>query len=230
MIAAITCVSCNGHVDDCYLIKGKVSNCGDWGKNGKIALVTTGTGKAKADTVQISNGRFKISGKIDYPNWVSLSPVRENGSRPAARFMFFLENEHYSVCIEDMKISTWTVHGGTTNELLEEYNSNMRHFDELFSIASIDQQIKATLTPPDRLEKVLAVRREYDHAVKAYKDSIIKANYPSYFSLFLTSGDLADSNNPDSVLKVIESYLSVPSFKDDPKIRAILDNSKTLGF
>lgn len=221
---ALAIVSCGqGSTTTGYTIKGTVKNCGEWGDNGHVVLVKRDNGKQIADTVQITNGHFVFTGSISTPDFASLYPARSDRKEPIGRIMFFLENEKYSVKIKNGVLIGQELKGGTSEKLLREVTQHQAMLDEKYSIESIDRQLNTTLTPQYRIEKLLIVRHEYDSAVKAFKDSIILANTPSYFSLYMTSLEIAKGENLDSIRKTLEPYLLDERFKNDPRLKNMIE-------
>ena len=205
-----------------YTIKGNVKECGQWGDCGQLVLAKRDNGKQTFDTVNIINGNFTLTGHITTPDFASLVPVQSDKDKPKGRILFFLENEKYSIKIRNGILSRESLKGGTSEKLFKELSGRLSKLDEIYSIESIDRQLNTTHTPAYRMEKLRIVRHEYDSVVKTFKDSIIRANTPSYFSLYMTSVDIANGENPDSILQALEVYLKNERFKDDPRLRNMI--------
>lgn len=221
---ALAIVSCGqGSTTTGYTIKGTVKNCGEWGNDGRIVLVTHDNGKRISDTVDIINGHFMLTGYISTPDFASLHPVQSDTKRPAGQILFFLENEKYSIKIKNGVLNGQALKGGTTQKLLNEVREHQKNLYEKYSIESIDRQLNTTGTPAYRMEKLKVVRNEYNNEVKAYKDSIILANTPSYFSLYMTSQMISDESNLDSVMRILITYLKDDKYKDDPRLLDMIE-------
>lgn len=221
---ALAVVSCGqGSSTTGYTIKGTVKNCGNWSENGHVILITRNNGTIKADTADVINGRFTLTGHVSTPDFASMYPMQADPDRPAGRIYFFLENEKYSVKIMNREFNGDLLKGGTCEKLLREVSQHQAMLDEKYSIESIDRQLNTTLTPAYRIEKLKAARHEYDCEVKAFRDSIIKANTPSYFSLYLTSIMIDDEINLDSIRQVLEIYLQDSRYKDDLRLKEMIE-------
>lgn len=216
-------VSCGRGGQDGYTITGKVKNCGEWADGGQIVLVIRDEGKQIVDTADVINGRFKLEGRIAHPDFVTMYPSMSDPVRPDGRIMFFLENEKYSIVIKDNRISDVTLKGGTSEKLLRETSKRLSELKRKYDIESVDRQINTTLTPQFRMEKLTAIRNEYDSVVKAYKDSIILANTPSYYSLYMTSQAIAGGENLDSIREVLKVYEQDDRYKDDPRLGRMIE-------
>ena len=99
----------------------------------------------------------------------------------------------------------------------------MSELKRKYDIESVDRQMNTTLTPQSRMEKLTAIRNEYDSVVKAYKDSIILANTPSYYSLYMTSQAIAGGENLDSIREVLKVYEQDDRYKDDPRLGRMIE-------
>lgn len=219
-------VSCGHSNPDGYTITGKVKNCGEWADGGHIVLVSHYNGKRISDTATITKGHFTLSGHIANPDFVGLAPVQTDKNRPMGRILFFLENEKYTIKIEDGHLSGNTIKGGTSNKLFKELSEYQRKMDEKYSIESIDRQLNTTSTPPYRMEKLRIVRNEYDSVMKAFKDSIVLANTPSYFGLFITAQEIVDGQDPSLIKQALAPYLKDDKYKDDPRLKDMIERTE----
>ena len=215
--------SCGHGSQDGYTIIGKVKNCGEWADGGQLLLVIRDEGKLIVDTANVINGHFRLEGKIEHPDFVSMYPSASNTARPNGRIIFFLENERYSITIKDNTLSEANLKGGTSEKLFREMAKHQSYLDKKYDIESIDRQMNTTLTPEYRMEKLRVIRHEYDSVSKAYKDSIIQANTPSYFSLYMTSQYIAAGENLDSIRTVLEVYRQNDKYKDDPRLQRMIE-------
>lgn len=215
--------SCGHSYQDGYTITGKVKNCGDWADGGQVILVIRDEGNLITDTADVINGRFKLEGKIAHPDFVSMYPAKSDAARPSGRIMFFLENEKYSITIKDNMFSESSLKGGTSESLFRELSKHQSHLDTKYDIESIDRQMNTTLTPEYRMEKLRVIRHEYDSVLRAYKDSIIQANTPSYFSLYMTSQYIAADENLDSIREALKVYQRDDKYKDDPRLKRMIE-------
>jgi hypothetical protein len=145
-------------------------------------------------------------------------PVRPNG-----RILFFLENEKYSIVIKDNRISDVTLKGGTSEKLFRETRKHQSMVDRKYDIESVDRQLNTTLTPEFRMEKLRAIRHEYESVSRRYRDSIIQANTPSYFSLYMTSQVIAEGENLDSIRETLKVYEQDQRYKDDPRLGRMIE-------
>ena len=216
-------VSCGHSNPDGYTITGKVKNCGEWTDGGHIVLVIRDEGKQIVDTADVINGRFKLEGRIEHPDFVTMYPSMSDSVRPNGRFLFFLENEKYSITIKNNRISEISIKGGTSEKLFREMSKHQSMLDKKYDIESIDWQINTTSTPQFRMEKLKIIRHEYDSVTKAYKDSLILANTPSYFSLYMTSQFIAAGENLDSIREALKVYQLDDRFKDDPRLGRMIE-------
>ena len=216
-------VSCGKNHETGFTIKGNVKNCGEWGNCGHVILIMNNGEKLIADTANVVNGRFTLTGHIPNPDFVSMYPIQSDKDMPKGRILFFLENEKYSVKIRDGRFSAQTLKGGSSQEKFRELSEYQEILDKRYSIQSIDRQLNTTSTPPYRMEALKKIRNEYDSVFKAYKDSLILANTPSYFSLYMTSIEIADGGNLDSIRNVLEVYLKDDRFKNDPRLRNMIE-------
>lgn len=220
---ALAIVSCGHANPDGYTITGKVKNCGKWADGGHIVLVMNDEGKQIVDTADVINGRFKLQGKIEHPDFVTMYAPMSDPVKPNGRIMFFLENEKYSIVIKDNRISEIYLKGGTSEKLLREMSTHLSKLKKKYDIDAIDRQINTTSTPQFRMEKLLIIRHEFDSVMKAYRDSIILANTPSYFSLYMTSQAIAGGENLDSIREALKVYQKDERFKDDPRLGRMID-------
>lgn len=220
---ALSIVSCVHDNSAGFIIKGNVKNCGEWENGGHVVLVIRDNGKQITDTAIVRNGHFTLTGNIANPDFVFLFPAQSDQNKPMGRIVFFLENEKYHLKINDGVLSTLEIRGGTTEKLLKEMADYQKEMDEKYCIESIDRQLNTTLTPPYRMEKLKAVRHEYDSVMKEFKDSIILANTPSYFSLYMTSQAIAGGEDLDSVREVLKVYQEDDRYKDDPRLGRMIE-------
>ena len=216
-------VSCGRSNQDGYTISGKVKNCGNWANGGQIVVVMRDEGKQIVDTADVINGRFKLQGKIEHPDFVTMYASMSDPIKPDGRIMFFLENEKYSIVIKDNRISEVTLKGGTSEKLFRETSKHLSELKNKYDIESVDRQMNTTLTPQYRMEKLTVIRHEYDSVSKSYRDSIILANTPSYFSLYMTSQAIAGGENLDSIREVLKRYEQDDRYKDDPRLGRMIE-------
>jgi len=222
----LTVVSCGKDDGTGFTIKGNVKNCGEWGDCGHVILIMNNGEKLIADTANVVNGRFLLTGHIPNPDFASMYPIQSDKDRPKGQIIFFLENEKYSVKIKDGRFSEQTLKGGSSQEKFRELSEHQRILDKKYSIQSIDRQLNTTSTPPYRMEALKKIRHEYDSVLKAYKDSLILANTPSYFSLYMTSIEVAGGGNIDSIRAALEVYLKDDRFKDNPTLKNLIEITK----
>lgn len=215
--------SCGHSNPDGYTITGKVKNCGEWADGGQIVLVIRDEGKQIVDTADVINGRFKLEGRIEHPDFVTMYPSMSDPVRPNGRILFFLENEKYSIVIKDNRISDVTLKGGTSEKLFRETRKHQSMVDRKYDIESVDRQLNTTLTPEFRMEKLRAIRHEYESVSRRYRDSIIQANTPSYFSLYMTSQVIAEGENLDSIRETLKVYEQDQRYKDDPRLGRMIE-------
>jgi len=223
LAVALALVSCGHDDSNGYVIKGSVKNCDEWANGGHIVLIMHDNGKRITDTAQVIKGHFTLTGHIDNPDFAGLTAVQSDKVRPKGRILFFLENQKYSIKIKDGIITGRTLNGGRGNELFKEMNEFQSKLDKKYSIESIDRQLQTTSTPAYRMEQLRIVRHEYDSVVKAYTDSIILANTPSYFSLYMTAQEIANGGNPDSIRQVLDIYLKDSRYKNDPRLENMIE-------
>lgn len=217
---ALAAVSCGGSTDG-YTITGRLKNCGELGKSGQVILAYQDEGKRITDTVNVVNGRFKLTGHIDHPDFAYLFSTQQDKKKLNWRVSFFLDNDRYSIKFNNGKLSK--MEGGVNDKLFNEVSKHQTMLDKKYDIESIDRQLQTTGTPMYRREQLIPIRHEYDSVVKAYTDSIIAANAPSYFSLYKTSQSITKDANLDSIRKELEIYLKDDRFKDDPRLMRMID-------
>ena len=216
--------SCGHGNQDGYTINGKVKNCGEWADGGHIVLIIHDEGTQIVDTANVIKGRFRLTGRIEHPDFVTMYPsMSDSDERPNGRIMFFLENEKYSITIKNNRISEQYLKGGTSETLFREMTKHQSELNRKYDIESIDRQMNTTLTPEYRMEKLRVIRHEYDSVSKAYKDSIILANTPSYFSLYMTARNIAAGENLDSIRTALEVYRQNDKYKDDPRLQRMIE-------
>lgn len=219
---ALTIISCGQGNPDGYTIKGRVSNCGEWGNGGHIVLVSNHNGAIHKDTTVIRNGRFTIKGYTKSPDFASMYPLQHDKDKPAGRILFYLENADYTVTVNNGFLESESVKGGRSDMLFRELSRHTRMLDEKYSIESIERQLHTTLTPPDRIEKLLAIKRDYESALKTFRDSIITANTPSNFSLHMTLQAIRQ-DNLDSIRQAVKAYISDDRYRDNYTLKTITE-------
>ena len=121
IIAACMQYSCGSGSGDGFTIVGNVEDADGL----KVVLQrVTPEGPDEMSTTEVKNGKFKITGKVDYPEFCILY-IGENGP-----MQFFVENTeiHLEIDIENMQDSRVT--GSRENDLLSQFYDIMAIFDE----------------------------------------------------------------------------------------------------
>lgn len=173
----LVAVSCN--MEKGYTIKGTVTGDEKEISSGEVILHSRDLANPIIDTVKLINGHFTFKGKVTTPDtyYISIKGAKGKAS-------LFLENADYTVEGSFDNLRKATVTGGETQTILNEIAALQTKIDEeLGDTKVLVEEYRSEKTTEERKEEIIKLFDSVEERMDAFKDSILKANPVSFYSL-----------------------------------------------
>ena len=211
-------ISCNKKETGGYSINGTVAGA----DSGWVLLKQREEGKMKtADSVQIKDGKFAFTGKIDLPEVYYLKLKNVDGA-----FAFFIENAAITMKVYADSIEKSTVTGSVSQDAYVDYQKEAKKFNDNMEVLYGDY-----MKAKEANDTVLAknVEKAYDSVQKAQsdfnKDYILK-NGKSTVAAYLAISNAYSYTLDD--LKAINKAMD-PSIAASPYVKKLAERETILG-
>lgn len=175
-VALLAFVACN--MEKGYTIQGTLS--GDESvMNTKAYLFSMDKENPFTDTVDVVKGAFEFKGKVASPDRYVIMFDGVNG-----RVFIYLENAPFKVTADASDLQKAIIEGGQTQTLLNLVTEKRAALEKaLGDTEALIKEYRDPNTLKERKEEIVALFDKVDEAAEQFKDSLVKANPFTTFSL-----------------------------------------------
>lgn len=196
-----------------YNIKGTVT--ADEPFNGKVYLANLDREAPIKDSAEVVNGIFTFQGVVNAPEYFSISLEGVKGS-----VRFFLENEEFNVTFDSKNPRASLVEGGATQSLFNEFIEKRKELSADVDQNALMKEYYNAETTAERKEEIVKIFDEISAKEVALKDSLLKANPLSNFSLLDFQQKVRDFSIEEAEARISE-YKAKPEFANSKVLAAV---------
>lgn len=231
IVAAVAVLASCSSREDGYVIKGKITGSHPALADGKAILSNNDRNDPISDTVDIVNGKFSFTGKVDSPEFYRITIPGMDG-----RFIVFLENDTYSVACTDStfmqnaEIGLY-LEGGKTNGIYRDINAATRAMARQTGFDVLMKEYQDPATSAERKQQILPQLRQANDLMAQWSDSIdakvLGENPHSIYALEQIPSKIYDLE-ADSIKTLIAEYVEDPAFAGNKTLARIQEQVKVL--